>query len=525
MEAGQRFGEYVLTRRLGAGGQGEVFEARDAIGIAWALKIGHPVRTDGQAALARFVREAQWVTSTLGGLPRNCGILVGEHYGVHDNRFYVKMRLVHGESLAQQLERDHAPAVPAVVGMVARLAQIVAIAHENSAIHRDLKPENVLLEPEGGVQVVDWGCIHLVEAGRIAESGIGPLCTLGYAPPEQYELKHAPTPATDIYALGVMLFEMLTGYNPFLDSWRNAARAITSANGAGVTRTAKPVGDLSHAATGLYPTAGAQIVREGFPDAITRATAATNVMPLEECLLQVPEPPRSSFALHTTDGFRPVSVAEVLGRQLTFDIARFHALTAPLPEPLVRLLTAMLSPHANERPSSMRAITEQLDSIADKLRHQVPVVTSKPKPRGSRRRVVGILAACVAVGAAVAWRLEEPNRKAAADAAGLRANMVVSDMPTAPLVNAPLAEATPLVKVEAGESTDQPLTVPTGRDISTLERATPSLDTSPSTAAAERGQKKTSPKPSVSERPRPLATSSPAFADHPYFESQRKVSR
>ncbi len=307
VEPGQQFGEYVLQRRLGAGGQGEVYEARDPIGMVWALKIGHRVHTDDQAALARFAREAQWVNEMLGALPRNSGILVGEHYGVHDHRFYVKMRLVHGESLAQRLNREGPLPLSEAIALVRRLTEVIALAHQHHAIHRDLKPENVLLEPRTGLQVVDWGCIHLVEAGQFAMSGTGNLCTLGYAAPEQYELQSSATPATDVYALGVMFFEMLTGYNPFLDSWRGTkARAAQGGNGSAATRTAAPGKTPSpDPSTGLYPTAHVRNVREGATDAITRSTAATDVLGLEERLLDSPDPKRTSLELEGTAPFSP----------------------------------------------------------------------------------------------------------------------------------------------------------------------------------------------------------------------------
>lgn len=471
------------------------------------------------------MREAQWVTTTLGGLPRNCGILVGEHYGVHDRRFYVKMRLIHGESLAQRLARDDAPSVVAAVGMVRKIADIVAVAHQNNAIHRDLKPENVLLEPEGGVQIVDWGCIHLVEAGRVAQSGVGPLCTLGYAPPEQYELENAPSAASDIYALGVMLFELLTGYNPFLGSWRNAGRAVTGANGAGATRTAKPADTLTHAATGLYPTADARKVREAFPDAITRATAVTNVMPLEERLLDYPGPPRSSFARHSTEGFEPVSVAEVLRRQLTFDITRFQALTTAVPERLIQLLAAMLCPRADERPPSMQDVRDRLDSIAELLRRDGVVPDVEFNATIGRRRLAGSLVAGLVSAGFVVWWLSDANAPASSAASTLTSNTVASDESASPVVNAPSADVAATVDAEsAAHPTSPSPTFEANNGPSTLGHAAASSGsgTSPVTAADERSRKETARKRAVAERPQPLPTSRPSLADHPYFESQRK---
>lgn len=508
-----------------------MFEARDAIGMVWALKVGHPVHTNDQTALARFVREAQWVNTTLGALPRNCGILVGEHYGVYEQRFYVKMRLIDGESLAQRLRRDDALSVQEAVGLARRIAEIVASAHQSNAIHRDLKPENVLLEAQGDIQVVDWGCVHLVEAGQLAQSGTGPLCTAGYAAPEQYDLENPPTPATDIYALGVMLLEMLTGYNPFLDSWRNTARAVTRpVNDVGMTRTGGPHGEDTRAVTGLYPTAHAGNVREASPDAITRSTAATNVVPLEECLADFPEPPRSDFELNDADSFRPLSLAEVLGRQLSFDLGQFRTLTEPLPRRLVDLLDTMLKARASERPASMTDVVTKLSLIAGELQGKDSDVVVKPKDRNRWWQGALLVAATAMAGAAADWWIANVD----ADAAARSSTPTEEPRDNTPASNsAPLpANVPPVLEVTAKEASLEPS--PTVLDDTTLDEgaATP-RSSEASTSAEPSAQGTTTPRirekrdsRAAKDERRPASTrKGSAFADLPYFESQRKSSQ
>src|SRR5690606_20843528 len=133
------------------------------------------------------------------------------------------------------------------LSLAGRIASAVAVAHEHNALHRDLKPENIFLERSGRVQVLDWGCIQLIEAGRFAAStGSGPTCTVGYAALEQYEPSRAPlSTAVDVYSLGVVLLEMLVGVNPFLGRTRSGcdeARTHTKQS-AQVTRGTPPQGD------------------------------------------------------------------------------------------------------------------------------------------------------------------------------------------------------------------------------------------------------------------------------------------
>lgn len=464
-----QFGEYTLVRRIGAGGQGEVYEARDALGLTWALKIGHRVHSDDERALARFTREAQWVNATFGALPRNCGILVGEHYGVFDQRFYVKMRLVEGESLAQRLRREGPLTAVVAVELARELANIIAIAHGNNAIHRDLKPENVLIEGDGSLQVVDWGCIHLVEAGHFAQSAASPLCTLGYAAPEQYELKRGASVATDVYALGVMLLEMLTNYNPFLGAWRNDQARVAVANGASVTRTARH-GAVSPGPTGLYPTGVLPAARPAHPDAITRNTAVTDVVQLEERLAEaavVGDAPSSWPVVSQTA--QPRSVQDVVGRQLSFDWKALGDLTSGMPAALAELVEQMLQPKPERRPSSMREIAERLTSIETELILVAPGTAPSPGRRGRRSgRVLLVALSAVLVGGVlvavrradeaplvVAASVEEQAVAAVATSAGQATLNTQSGAPTAtsglPL---PISEP-PLANVESAPDAQQ----------------------------------------------------------------------
>lgn len=503
-----QFGEYTLVRRIGAGGQGEVYEARDAIGLTWALKIGHRVHADDERALARFTREAQWVNATFGALPRNCGILVGEHYGVFDQRFYVKMRLVEGESLAQRLRREGSLTTAVAVSLAGKLASIAEIAHANNAVHRDLKPENVLIERDGSLQVVDWGCIHLVEAGHFAQSAASPLCTLGYAAPEQYELKGAATVATDVYALGVMLFEMLTNYNPFLGTWRSEHARLAAIN---VTRTAQHSEAASPDPTGLYPTGVLPVARSAMSDAITRNTAGTEVIPLEERLADAVSAggALSSWSV-SSEVARPRSVQEVVGRQVSFNWKNAGEVAAGIPLALAELVEQMLQPRPDKRPTSMRVVVERLASIEKLLSQPQSSRGTEPSKRGGSLRAVTLVAAVTAMGAGGVAFAVWPGDEQPSAAIVQVSEQVASASATAPVLvppvqtqNAPAAPPNPVVATSAAMP-------------ATVEFPVASLP------AEQSGEVRKS-KPHVGRPPKPQDASSPASTrppsviDGPYF--------
>jgi len=391
MEPGEQFGEYRLVRRLGSGGQGEVFEAVDGLGLIWAVKIGHPVHTRDAKALASFAKEAAWVNKTFGAMPRDSGVFVGEHYGVWEDRFYIKMRLLKGEALSERLAREGRLTLEQALSLAGRIASAVAVAHEHNALHRDLKPENIFLERSGRVQVLDWGCIQLIEAGRFAAStGSGPTCTVGYAALEQYEPSRAPlSTAVDVYSLGVVLLEMLVGVNPFLGRTRSGcdeARTHTKQS-AQVTRGTPPQGDpLAETA---QPTA--------------RAALATGETGRTGLLMELVGDEGSTIP-RDPDGFgqeswRPAgTLAAVIRRQVAFKVSAERELTRGLPHAVIELLGMMLEPEASRRLSDMGLVAAKLTELL-KCAHADPVQVKKSPSRwglpaaGALLMVLGALTA------------------------------------------------------------------------------------------------------------------------------------
>src|SRR5262249_49771435 len=164
----------------------------------------------GSEERERFLREAEAVA----GL-RHANIVQVHGAGDHDGRPYFTMEYVEGGSLAQKLRGTPLPARPAAALLVT-LAGAVQVAHQGGIVHRDLKPANVLLTADGTPKITDFGLARRLggDAG-LTLSGV-PVGTPSYMAPEQARGQtRAIGPATDVYALGAILYELLTGRPPF----------------------------------------------------------------------------------------------------------------------------------------------------------------------------------------------------------------------------------------------------------------------------------------------------------------------
>jgi tetratricopeptide (TPR) repeat protein/tRNA A-37 threonylcarbamoyl transferase component Bud32 len=209
---GTRFGHYRIIGRIGAGGAAIVYRARDTkLDRDIALKILPAPHVKDEAIRKRFLREA-----------RAAGTLDHPHlvsvYDVGEERGqpYIVMELVEGASLGETMAA-HRKEIPYLAGVLEKVARGVGKAHEGGVVHRDLKPGNVLITPAGEPKVGDFGLAHLMESEtRLTKTGTV-LGTPLYMAPEQVKGKREEiTPRTDVYSLGVILYEMLTGRPPHL---------------------------------------------------------------------------------------------------------------------------------------------------------------------------------------------------------------------------------------------------------------------------------------------------------------------
>jgi serine/threonine-protein kinase len=207
---------------------GEVYEAADLVlRQAVALKTIRPDIAGQEMLRARLVEEVRAAKQVVH--PGICRIYDLHSYG-SDEFLFLTMELLRGETLAGLLSRTGALHLSTAAAVAQQLASVLMAAHEAGVIHRDLKPDNIVLEPEsGGIRVVimDFGLARTAERAarprRLTRTG-EILGTPAYMAPEQLLGKPA-TAASDIYALGVVLFEMVTGKQPFDGERRLAAAA------------------------------------------------------------------------------------------------------------------------------------------------------------------------------------------------------------------------------------------------------------------------------------------------------------
>jgi serine/threonine-protein kinase len=202
-------GRYRLEARIGAGGMSTVYRALDETlqrQVAVKLMI-HEVATDS-AHLERFRREARAVAQL--SHPHVVGVIDA---GEDEGRPYIVFEYVEGETLKERIRRMGRLPITEAVAYAIEIARALGAAHARHIVHRDVKPQNVLIDEEGSAKVTDFGIARtLDEEGLTADGRV--LGTTDYVSPEQ-ALGHPVTGQSDLYSLGVVLYEMLTGEVPF----------------------------------------------------------------------------------------------------------------------------------------------------------------------------------------------------------------------------------------------------------------------------------------------------------------------
>jgi eukaryotic-like serine/threonine-protein kinase len=252
---------YHIERRLAAGGFGAIYRARHAsTGQAVALKVLHASLASERDVVARFRREAQ----ALSALKNPHAITAYEFGETADGTMYIVMELLQGESLFERFRARGALPWRRVLSIARQVCSALAEAHALGVVHRDLKPRNIHLEQVGDdpdfVKVLDFGIAKILHGSALDDIDItrtGQMIgSFDYMAPEQM-FGGAVSPRSDIYTLGVVMYEMISGDKPFGDPESPAAMLHAIA-----TRTPVPLSSVTDAPAALDAIVGRCLERE-----------------------------------------------------------------------------------------------------------------------------------------------------------------------------------------------------------------------------------------------------------------------
>ena len=208
-ETNKRIGDYQILDELGSGGMGRVWRVRNVISDRIeAMKVLLPDLAGRQELAARFLREIKLMASL-----NHPNIAQLRTAFTADNQLYMVMEYVEGTTLAAKLEKGPIP-VPDALNYIGQVLSAVSYAHQQHVIHRDIKPANMMLTPQGVIKLMDFGIARAGEDRSLTMTGTT-MGSLSYMSPEQ--VKGEPTDArSDLYSVGVSLYEFVTGRQPFV---------------------------------------------------------------------------------------------------------------------------------------------------------------------------------------------------------------------------------------------------------------------------------------------------------------------
>ncbi|MGC8839232.1 MAG: protein kinase domain-containing protein [Anaerolineae bacterium] len=214
---------YVVLREIGSGGMAWIYLAEDqTTGQRVALKVLFPQFAEDPSYVQRFIREAK-----LAGALASPHIVRVLDYGADRDTYYLAMEYIEGETVREHLDRRGPYPWREALHLLCQAAEALDHAHHRGIVHRDIKPQNLMVTPEGVLKVLDFGVARVRDLPSLTQSGF--VGSPYYASPEQI-LGERVGPQADLYALGVVLYEMLTGLPPFRgeDPWSVLSQHIAT---------------------------------------------------------------------------------------------------------------------------------------------------------------------------------------------------------------------------------------------------------------------------------------------------------
>jgi len=424
---------YTLGERIAVGGMGEVYLATDdRLGRRVAVKVLSPAFAESPDFIERFRREA--LTAARLSHPNIAQVY---DYGVDGASHFIVMEYAEGSDLAH-LIREHGRLTPSdAVRVAEQVCAALATAHRSGVVHRDVKPGNVIVRPDGTVKVTDFGIARALGQASLTDTGTV-MGTAAYVAPEQAR-GEATTPSSDLYSLGILLFQMLTGAVPF-EGDTPVAVAIRHLDEP-VPLPSSRVADLPANLDEVVARATAKSPADRFPDADAMAAALRVHEPLADAATRA-LPSGDATALLDLGAAAAAEAATRSGQATVSYPAASAADRASSPAADPTLSTAKM-PAASPPPPERPVETTRRSTAAAR------------RGRSSGNRVVWVLgAAVVALVAILAYVLLSGSDPQTPPAAGTRPAASASSSPSAPPTTAAPADGSAVPAGLVGQQRD-----------------------------------------------------------------------